>query len=104
MRRQAFNWGLVLLVLLALAFPVTARAQETADEDESDSDQPPTLETDPLEARFGGTRANFEGAYGEPSKPDAGDYPRGDDYRIDGYKRVSVFYDEDRVVHLSLYA
>ncbi|HKG25224.1 MAG TPA: hypothetical protein VKB09_06210 [Thermomicrobiales bacterium] len=102
MRRQRLSWTIVLFVLLGLALPASTRAQGVADPDKSDD--PISLETDPLEARFGGTRVSFEDAYGEPSKPEAGKYPRGDDYQIDGYKRVSVFYHEDRIVHISLFA
>lgn len=102
MRRQLLSLGLVVLVSLGLVLPASTGAQGVGDEDESD--RPLSLEADPLDARFGGTRRSFEREYGDPAKADAGEYPRGDDYRIDGYKRVSVFYHENRIVHLTLHA
>jgi hypothetical protein len=101
MRRQLLSLGLIVLVSLGLILPASTGAQGVSDDE---SDRPLSLETDPLAARFGGTRRSFESEYGDPAKADAGEYPRGDDYRIDGYKRVSVFYHENRIVHLTLHA
>lgn len=102
MSRLVLRLGLLTLTLLALGLPGVVRAQDappsmTSGELTSDS-------SDALSARFGGTRTTFEQIYGEPSKSDAGDYPRGDDYRIDGFKRVSAFYHSDRIIHLTLSA
>jgi hypothetical protein len=102
MRPQALRLSLVVLFLLGLALPASARAQDLSTNEPLRAATPAS--TDPLAARFGGTRTSFEQTYGEPAKADAGDYPRGDDYRIDGYKRVSAFYDANRVVHLTLTA
>jgi hypothetical protein len=102
MHRQALRLGLLTLVFLTLGLPGVARAQDTPPPLTSGS--LPTNSSSPLDARFGGTRTTFEQTYGEPSKADAGDYPRGDDYRIDGFKRVSVFYRSSKIIHLTLSA
>lgn len=105
MFRSVLRLGLLMLAILTASLPTIARAQDNAPPDASGpikSETPKSSES--LDATFGGTRESFEVKYGEPSKPDAGDYPRGDDYRIDGFKRVSAFFNDEQIVHLTLTA
>ncbi|MEA2597733.1 MAG: hypothetical protein QOF01_4202 [Thermomicrobiales bacterium] len=101
MCRHALRSSLVCLFLLGLALSGSARAQGVSTGETLTAS---TSSSDPLEGRFGGTRTGFEKTYGKPSKTEAGEYPRGDDYRIDGFKRVSAFYHANRIIHLTLTA
>lgn len=102
MDRLVLRFGLLALALLTIGLPGVARAQDAPPS--MGSGELSSASSDALSARFGGTRTTFEKTYGEPSKPDAGEYPRGDDYRIDGFKRVSAFFRSNRIIHLTLSA
>jgi hypothetical protein len=57
-----------------------------------------------LRGRFGGNRADFENAYGEPADDEERDYPVGFVYGVDGFRRLSVFFHRGYVAYITALA
>lgn len=71
----------------------------------TEPDEPAEPETDqprPMDGRFGSPRDAWEAEHGDPVGDDAGEYPLGFDYEIDGFGNVNAYYHKDYVAYLTL--